>query len=126
MSYLPAVLRPPESRRTLIPAVSSAYKGQEKAGEQILGIEAHLRVWQTNPDMFRAKKASACEDVFRHRIPIYGVAAPRAAPVADVVTEDPPLPESIVAARDVGGPANVETTMSDERTRNLVGIKRTS
>jgi 3',5'-cyclic AMP phosphodiesterase CpdA len=78
-----------------------------------LEIEAHLLVWQTNPDMFRAKKDVGGEDVFRHRIAITSAsAAASSAPMRQVVeSEIAPMKTLEVA---------VEATMSDERTRNLV------
>jgi GTPase-associated adaptor domain/Calcineurin-like phosphoesterase len=90
----------------------------EKHGSRFLDIEAHLLVWQTNPDMFRAKKASETDDVFRHRLRIQHVVSPArdlVVPALDTPsTSETPDPLKIIAV------AEMETTMSDERTRNLV------
>ena len=90
----------------------------EKDGHRFLEVEAHLRVWQTNPDMFRAKKESQTEEVFRHLLPVYGlVAAPvRTDKATSVASDTSELANSTV----VTGVADLEATMSDERTRNLV------
>jgi hypothetical protein len=87
--------------------------------QRYLDVEAHLRVWQTNPDMFRAKMASQSDDVFRHQLRIYGMAV---SPLKAVVTavRDAPHEKCAVATLCASGYGVVETTMSDERTRYLV------
>lgn len=91
----------------------------QKDGERFVDIEAHVRVWQTNPDMFRARMASANDDVFRHQLRINGVVPPRAARVAPAIVQPVPA-QGTAAPQDAAAPEVAETTMSDERTRNLV------
>jgi predicted MPP superfamily phosphohydrolase len=88
-------------------------------GERFLDIEAHLRVWQTNPDMFRAKMASQNDEVFRHQLRIYGVAPSQGNGVACVGVGQP-SPETGAVMDECAAAPVVEATMSDERTRNLV------
>jgi hypothetical protein len=88
----------------------------DENGERFLDIEAHLRVWQTNPDFFRAKMASETEDVFRHRLRIYGESA--AVSSASVVTG--PVSLGCTKDQDTNVAADKEATMTDERARNLV------
>ncbi len=82
----------------------------DRDGQRSLKVEAHLRVWQTNPDMFRAKRV-------RHQLRLCGVAARPVsigtAPIASFTSES-------ANAAIISEVADVEATMSDERTRNLV------
>jgi predicted phosphodiesterase len=95
-------------------------KTSEENGDRFLDIEAHLRVWQTNPDIFRAKMASTTDDVFRHRLRIYGESATvlGSAPGASVVRE--PLSLKCTRDQDISTAAQMEAAMTDERARNLV------
>lgn len=92
----------------------------QKNGERYLDIEAHLRVWQTNPDMFRAKMDGQNDEIFRHQLRIYGEAPSQSKRVACSVEADLTPEKGAVAAECAALPAAVETTMSEERTRNLV------
>lgn len=92
----------------------------QKNGERVLDIEAHLRVWQTNPDMFRAKMAAQNDEIFRHRLRIYGEAPLHSKVVARSAETNLTPEKGVVFAECAELPAVVETTMSEERTRNLV------
>jgi predicted MPP superfamily phosphohydrolase len=81
--------------------------------DRVLSIEAHLLVWQTNPDMFRPKRASDTDEVFRHQLPLG-----RALAVEHSV-EGARTPASTVPAT-ISPAVDVETEMSDDNTRNLV------
>jgi GTPase-associated adaptor domain-containing protein/calcineurin-like phosphoesterase family protein len=91
----------------------------EKDGRRILDIEAHLRVWQTNPEMFRAKQDSDADnaDIFRHELPLNGVLKKKPSSLATIFA---PLSSGPASAAGSGMVADVEVTMSDDRTRNLV------
>jgi predicted MPP superfamily phosphohydrolase len=89
-------------------------------GGRYLDIEAHLRVWQTNPDMFIAKRTIDNDDVFRHRLRISGEARRRETAVAAAAVRNASSEQSEVAAKCANAPVDGGTTMSDERTRNLV------
>jgi predicted MPP superfamily phosphohydrolase len=90
----------------------------EEGGLRNLDIEAHLRVWQASPEMFRARMASETEPVFRYRLPIHGMlpsARPRPGSSPSVGKPDESsTPRAIYDVQDM------EATMSSERTRNLV------
>ncbi len=86
-----------------------------EGGERHLEVEAHLLVWQTNPEMFRPKMSGQNEPVYRHRMKL---AASASIPhqhqnrhVTSAVVSSEPVPNEI---------AEKETTMSDRDTRNLV------
>lgn len=83
-----------------------------------LDIEAHLRVWQSNPDMFTAKMDSGRDPVFRHSIPISGPIL--RTPSANISTRTAiQTPESSSATPNGTG-GDLEATMSNESMRNLV------
>jgi predicted phosphodiesterase len=88
----------------------------EANGLRHLEIEAHQRMWQTSPGMFRARMASETETVFRHRVPIRGALASN----QRRVTSHTPQPVESSAVEGIGDVQDVEATMSSERTRNLV------
>ena len=84
-----------------------------------LAIQARIvpmNITTITPDIFVAKRESETEEVFRHRLPIYGV-APASACVSIVASAEQEGCETAgcMSIRGAG-----ETTMSDERTRNLV------
>ena len=91
--------------------------------ERMLKIEAHLMQWQSNPDQFQPRLTQEKEPVFRHSIRFPGVPADElrtvsvAATPADAPDSSAPA-EAVVAVqrRD----ADVEVTMGDANTRNLV------
>jgi hypothetical protein len=87
-----------------------------EGGRRHLDVEAHLLVWQTNPEMFRPKLDAHNEPVYRHRMTLPHIPRTNAQRVfesADMSTEGvPQMDPSEVAER--------ETTMSDRDTRNLV------
>lgn len=89
----------------------------EVDGKYHLNIEVHLLVWQTSPDMFRPKMTSNSQDIFRHRLPIRGLLAQ-----AHNSNELESLDTTEGAPTDLGATAasDLEATMSDELTRNLV------
>lgn len=74
-------------------------------------FKAHLRQWQTNPDLFKPMLTSQREEVFHHSVAFPGA--------ENAIVLDP--------GGDVPGPAklpeaakDVEAAMGDESTRNLV------
>lgn len=81
-------------------------------GNKYLDLEAHIRVWQTNPDMFRAKMTAQAEETFRHRIQL---------PMLTATT-------GLIAEAGTGtrteqtgtGTPQTEAAMDEEKTRNLV------
>lgn len=81
-------------------------------------LEAHLRVWQTNPDGFHAKRNKEDKEVFHHEIPLHwevpAMMVDKIAVASDSVASDFAAATSSTSATDL------EATMSDERTRNLV------
>jgi hypothetical protein len=82
-----------------------------------LDIEAHLLVWQTNPDLFRPKHDTHNEPLYRHRltlplVPPSNKARPSSENAAVHAVVAPQLSPSEVAEK--------ETTMSDRDMRNLV------
>lgn len=87
----------------------------ESNGTRLLDIQAHLRVWQASPDMFRARMASPTDDVFRYQIPIRG-AQPTRRPMVSPV----PVPVRTETSVVVADATDVEATMSGQRSRNLV------
>jgi predicted MPP superfamily phosphohydrolase len=89
-------------------------------GRRYLDIEAHLRVWQTNPDRFIAKRTVEDDDVFRHQLRVQGVAAPRETSVVSAVVGKPSPDEGKVAIECASAPVDIGAAMSDEKTRNLV------
>ncbi|MFC0403116.1 metallophosphoesterase [Paraburkholderia rhizosphaerae] len=92
---------------------------------QIL-IAAHLRQWQSNPDMFRAVQTPEGESVFRHTIRFPGEAhtaalsvaasAPNASRAASVVEQAPAVRELSGYESDTDG----EAAMGNTSARNLV------
>ena len=91
-----------------------------ESGHRYLDIEGHLRVWQTNPDLFRAKMASDTESIYRHRMQLPD--APFVIPPSQVVQTASSLSTASTSdASDAPPPgAERDTTMSDRDTRNLV------
>lgn len=88
-----------------------------------LAVEAHVRQWQSNPDMFRAVLSPEREDVFRHTIHFPGVV--KAANSAfgmnnslQFVEAGIQLGDAVVAEEEYA--ADVEAAMGDASTRNLV------
>ena len=81
-----------------------------------LAVEAHLLVWQTNPEMFRPKLDGHAEPVYRHRMKLPNLTSrtlgAHSGPA--LVSAMPSLlnTPSVVPER--------ETIMSDRDTRNLV------
>jgi predicted phosphodiesterase len=87
----------------------------EDDSHSYLNVEAHLLIWQTNPDLFRPKLTENHEPVYRQRMIL------------------PNLPVSLGASTASAGPSPTtafpgsssvvtekETSMSDRDTRNLV------
>jgi len=84
-----------------------------ETGHRYLDVEAHLLVWQTNPDLFHPKLAAHNEAIYRHRMRLPHLPTAKLRPTASVAISPvavPQLEPSTVAEK--------ETTMSD--TRNLV------
>jgi len=80
-----------------------------------LVVEAHLRSWQSNPEMFRPIMDLREDPVFRHRLPIQHSVAPTSrssAPAAASI-------ETVEAASS-DEPIDTEAVMSETSTRNLV------
>jgi hypothetical protein len=81
-----------------------------------LDIEAHLLIWQTNPEMFRAKMDTHNEPVYRHRLRLPNCLPPAHHPAAPSVTSSS-APATEGSSSEV---AEKEIAMSDRDTRNLV------
>jgi len=95
--------------------------------DRCISIAAHLRQWQSNPDMFRAVQPTEGETVFRHTISFPGhVQMPPPAATAPTVvsisgTDD--VVEGSATARALGGyetDTDGEAAMGSASTRNLV------
>ena len=89
-----------------------------------LTISAHLRQWQSNPDLFRPVHTPEGEDVFHHSIPLPAVLLDDVRPTA-AFGDDPAseiktvvLPTTPQALRTP--PQDMEAAMGDANTRNLV------
>jgi predicted MPP superfamily phosphohydrolase len=99
---------------------------------RVLAVDAHLRQWQSNPDLFRPVLTQAGETVFRHTIrfpeppravAVIAAAVPAAAAVApgtDPAGQASALPESSCETLPGKPDADVEAAMGDASTRNLV------
>ena len=92
--------------------------------ERMLSIDAHLMEWQSNPDQFRPVLTPQGEVIFRHAIRLSSVqgADPLTESTAVVTSSDPtdsggPL-ETVAAVGEHDN--DVEATMGDKNTRNLV------
>lgn len=88
-----------------------------------LVVNAHLRQWQTNPDMFRAMISGDNEEVFRHSLRFPGRERPPQAPASTVVLGDSSLQKEIptLARGETQEPErDGEAAMGDASTRNLV------
>ena len=81
-----------------------------EGADRALEVEARLLQWQANPEQYRPVQTRSGEDVFRHRISIPG----RRVTVMPISATDTP------AAPSSSAEADVEASMSDEGTRNLV------
>ncbi|MFK0278378.1 metallophosphoesterase [Ensifer sp. NPDC090286] len=81
-------------------------------------IKAHLRQWQSNPDMFRAVLTNLRDEVFRHRIPFPGDA--RTNPTATIGSASTPSLISVPALPSDTVEVDAEAAMGDPSTRNLV------
>ncbi len=84
-------------------------------GHRYLDLEAHLLVWQTNPEMFHPKSAAPGDPIYRHRMRLPNLPLVKAQSTTPGVTTLPIIREPapyVVAGK--------ETTMSDRDTRNLV------
>lgn len=77
---------------------------------RIVTVNARLQQWQSNPDLFRPMLTTAGDTVFRHQIDFPAFVAARAAAPAAAPAPLPPAPAD----------TDVEATMSDEPTRNLI------
>jgi 3',5'-cyclic AMP phosphodiesterase CpdA len=88
----------------------------DRDGKIFLDVAAHIRVWQSNPGMFRAKHDVDGSDVFRHQLPMPSsvrLAKPLVSPATTVT-----VPPSQQQNDDRKG--ELEATMSEQRTRDLV------
>lgn len=83
---------------------------------QYLEIEAHLRVWQTNPDGFRAKMQSLIDndDVLKHRLPIKWSEHRPA-----VVEIDKPN-STVATVFPAPAKPSAENSMGEKKSRNIV------
>ena len=101
--------------------------------DRAIAVDAHLRQWQSNPDLFRPVLTPQEEPVFRHVIPFpeppraaapaAAVAAPAAdagAPAADPAAHAATLSESSCDTLPGKPDTDVEAAMGDASTRNLV------
>jgi predicted phosphodiesterase len=93
--------------------------------ERQIIVNAHLRQWQTNPDMFRPVMASDLESVFRHTMPFPGVEslAAEATSVAGDAIVAPQAAGPTVVQQDTSlreREADGEAAMGEASTRNLV------
>ena len=85
--------------------------------DRILEMETHLLQWQSNPDQYRPALTQQGEPVFRHSMAIPGRVAPVA--VKDPYLITVAMPETAPNAAEEAA-ADLEATMGDEDTRNLV------
>lgn len=84
--------------------------------DRTLSVDAHLRQWQSNPDLFRAVLTQEEETVFRHVIRL-----PELARAVAVVSAAAVVAPPADAVGQAGNPdADVEAAMGDASTRNLV------
>ncbi|WNG50497.1 metallophosphoesterase [Archangium minus] len=91
----------------------------EAGGQRYIDVEAHLLAWQTNPDMFRPKMVSQTEAIFRHRLPVHGDFAHTPPPISSIGSAASTEAVMLTATAEPRA-VDMETAMSDERTRNLV------
>lgn len=94
-----------------------------------LTIDAHLRQWQSNPDLFRPMYTPEGNDVFQHTIRFpapFRTDRPAPATVRDFTADTtadttPPIPVANTAIRpSQTGARDMEAAMGDPNTRNLV------
>jgi predicted MPP superfamily phosphohydrolase len=94
--------------------------------DRAITVDAHLRQWQSNPDLFRPVLTPQEETVFSHIIPFPEpprAAAPAVAagaPGADPAVQAATLSESSCDTLPGKPDADVEAAMGDASTRNLV------
>lgn len=100
--------------------------------DRIVAVDAHLRQWQSNPDLFRSVSTQQDEAIFRHVIPFPEpravapavVAAapvvPSGALVADPAAQGATRTENRCDILPVTPNADVEAAMGNASTRNLV------
>jgi predicted phosphodiesterase len=91
-------------------------------GHRYLDVDAHLRVWQTNPELFRAKMASDTESIYHHRMRLPDLPSGSAKHTASKAASVPLMQTTATAAllEAPSGVVEMEITMSDRDTRNLV------
>ena len=89
-----------------------------KGEDRVLKIEAHMLQWQSNPDMYRAVQTRQRQEVFRHHVAIPGRPAAASTHKADADSRD--SSRESPPSREEAAEADVEPTMSDPTTRNLV------
>lgn len=82
--------------------------------DRALNIEAHLLEWQSNPEQYRSVLTRQGEPVWQQRIAIPGRIP------ADVTVPDVTMVTAAEAEAAVEADDDVEATMSDEITRNLI------
>jgi predicted phosphodiesterase len=99
---------------------------RESGADRHISIAAHLRQWQSNPDMFRDVQTPEGGSVFRHTIRFPGE-VPSAAPAVPVPVLDgdgtASTSDVAVASRETSGyegDTDGEAAMGDANTRNLV------
>ncbi|TXG87793.1 MAG: hypothetical protein E6R14_00665 [Thermomicrobiales bacterium] len=84
---------------------------------RMLEVDAHVLLLQASPEQFVPRRASDGVDIFRHRLPIPETTNPSGHSIAaDVVAVE----ARSHAIADATADANVEASMSDEQTRNLI------
>jgi hypothetical protein len=83
-----------------------------------LTVDAHLRQWQSNPDLFRAVVTPADDEVFRQSIRFPGQPAPAATAASGEPAVASAAEVAVGPGQDRG--ADREAAMGDPSTRNLV------
>jgi predicted MPP superfamily phosphohydrolase len=93
---------------------------REDGANRVLTIDAHLRQWQSNPDMFRPMLTSEGASVFRHVMPIPGRAARKHTPMPEAQVSPSKHVAQVTKADDTAPGSDAEAAMGNPSTRNLV------
>jgi len=110
--YSAGAVNPDRNENGWLPGYNLIELNVEGAGaDRVLNVRSHLMQWQSNPDRFRPMKTRQDGEVFINRIAIPAYVAVPIAPTASAApSEATSAPEG----------ADVEASMGEEGTRNLV------
>ena len=119
-------VNPDRNNRGWQPGYNLVVLGVSGSGShRTLTIDAHLRQWQSNPDLFRPMCTPEGADVFQHAIPFpapsridRSAATAARDSIADAAASIPVTPTAI--RRPQTGARDMEAAMGDANTRNLV------